>query len=106
MPEVMKVLAQGQLGTTTAPMYTVPPANTGVVLHGEWLNTSDTQAVNIDLYVNGSGNANQIKRGVSLAPGESLEFEGKMMLAAGNTFQGKASVATTVTYTIFGAEIS
>jgi hypothetical protein len=35
-----------------------------------------------------------------------LEFEGKMMLAAGNTFQGKASVAATVTYTIFGAEIS
>lgn len=106
MAEVLKVLAQGQLGTSVASIYTPGSGITGIILTCEFLNVSGS-TVTMDLYVNGTAAANQIKSGVTLLAGESLVFDGKITLANANTdsFQGKASAATSVTYTVMGVAI-
>jgi len=99
-----KMLASGQLPTTTAALYTVPSATTGMV-KTVLLHNTDTSARSAELFYNGSAAADKILK-VSLDPDETFEYSvGHLLpLAATETLQGKADAATKVNYHIFGAE--
>lgn len=109
MADVYKVLAQGQLQAATASVYTVPAATMAIVRSVILVNT-DTVARTVQLFVNGSASGNAILGSagapVSLAPGERVELNSVMTLAATNTIRGVSDAANVVTMTVFGLEIA
>lgn len=105
MPDNYKVLAQGQPGVATAAIYTVPGATQSIVRSIVIVNT-DAAPRTVDLFVNGSAEANRILPTTTLAVGERIELNTIICLAAANTIQAKADVAAKVTISFFGLEIS
>lgn len=107
MANAFKVLAQGQLGAAVATLATVGAAKTWVIKHITIVN-NDTVARTFGLYVGGTAAANAITPpAVSIPNGGSWEWcPCDITLETGQTIAGGASVATQLTYTIFGDEIS
>lgn len=104
MADNYKVLAQGQLSNVAGVLYTVPGGGMAIVSRIVLVNT-DTGAHTATLFVNGTAAANEIMPATSINPADRITDEGRMTLAATNTIQGVADVASKVTYTIFGLEI-
>lgn len=108
MADIYKVLAQGQLAGAVAAVYTVPASNMAVVRSIVLVNC-DTVTRTVQLFVNGTGDANRIlgssANPISLAPGERIELNSVVTLEATNTIRGMADVAAKVTVTVFGLEI-
>ena len=108
MADAFKVLGQGQLGASVATIATVGAAKSWVVKLITMVN-NDSSARTFGLYVNGTTAAHAVTgTAISLpASGGSWEWNPSgLVLDAGATIAGGASVATQVTYTIFGDEIS
>ncbi len=105
MSETYKCLAQGQVAASVGAILTVPSAKTWIVVEITFLNT-DSSTRTLDVYIKGTAAANQVKKGVSLAAGESLEFTGRMALEAGDIIYATCDSASKITYTAFGAEIA
>jgi hypothetical protein len=100
-----KVMAQSQPSTTTAPIYTVPGSTMAIVRSIVIVNTDSTPRT-VDMFVNGSAEANRILPTTTLQVGERIELNTIVCLGAGNTIQAKADVTAKVTVSIFGLEIS
>lgn len=105
MTDTFHVLAQGQLPASIGTLYTVPAATTAIVKSMSLVNPTGG-AVTASLTVNGTGNANQILPAATILAGGWADFEGTLTLAAGNTISGVGGSAASVTYTIYGDEIT
>ena len=104
--DAFKVLVQGQLGNSVATLYTVPAATSAVVKYATFVN-NDTSARTCGVYVGGTSAAHDIlPPATSIPAGGMAEWTGTMTLETAQTIAGGASVATQVTYTIFGDEIT
>lgn len=108
MADVYKVLAQSQLAGSVGTLYTVP-ASTQTIVRGIVLVNCDTVARTVQLFVNGTADTNRILGSsadpISLDPGERVELNSIITLAAAGTIRGLASSASKVTVSIFGLEI-
>lgn len=106
MADAYKVLYQGQLSASVAALYTVPGSKQAIIRHITAVN-NDTANRTAALYRNGSGVGNLITPpAMVILPGGMQEFDGAMAMATGDTIQGAGSVASMITVTIEGDEIS
>jgi len=103
--DTFKKLAQAQPGVAAATLYTVPAATQTVVKQIRAVNTGTVPA-SIKLWHDGVADVNVILPPVTLQPGEWGEFDGLIVGEAADTFSGLASVAATITVTMYGLEIS
>jgi len=100
----IKLLAQGQLGTTKAALYTVP-ASTQAIIKAITLVNTNTAAVTVNLYVTrGTASRRIIPQNLNLGVGYLLETDLPYTLEAGDIIEGDASVGAVVDYTIHGVE--
>jgi hypothetical protein len=107
MADALKVLYQGQLGSSVATLATVGAGKSWLIRKKVAVNT-DTSARTFGLCVGGTGAANRTTSDVISLPasgGYWVDTDVEM-LEAGQTISGGASVATKVTLTVFGDEIS
>ena len=108
MPEAYKKLAQLQLGTdivTDPAVYTVPAATQTIAKHMRAVNTG-AAASTFTIYHDGSASSNCILPPVELAVGEWAEFDGTLLMETADTLKAAASVATTITFSLYGLELS
>lgn len=100
-----KALYHGQPTNSAATLYTVPGSTVTIIRHIRIVNP-DTAGHTVDLYRNGSADANRITETISIAAGGSWEDDVYLPLAAADTIQGKADASSKVTVFIGGAEIA
>lgn len=103
-----KTLYQGQLGNTVATLATVTTGTNWIIKLVTAVNT-DTSARTFGLCVNGTGAANRVTSDVISLPASGGSWEWNpsgLTLESGATIAGGASVATKVTVTIWGDEVS
>lgn len=107
MADAFKVLYQGQLGNTVATLATVGAAKSWIIKTIEAVN-NDSSARTFGLYVGGTAAANAVTApAISIPAGGAWEWtEVGIALEAAQTIAGGASVATQVTVTVFGDEVS
>lgn len=106
MADAYKLLYQGQLAATVGTLYTVPAATSAIVRHISVVN-NDTVSRTFVLYRQGTAAANIITPpAMVVLPGGMQEWDGAMALAATETIRGTGSVATMLTVTIDGDEIT
>jgi hypothetical protein len=104
--DTFKKLYQGQPGIAAATIYTVPAATQAIVKQIRVVNTGAV-AASLTLW-HGATNvaATQILPPVTLQPGEWGEFDGLIVGSAAELFGALATVAATLTVTMYGLEIS
>ena len=105
MTDSYKKLYQGQPGTSATTLYTVPSATQAIIKHIRVVN-NDSTARTIKLWHDGTAAANVILPATPVRAGGWAEFDGTITLEASDSFSGQASVASQVTVTIYGLEIS
>lgn len=106
MADAYKVLYQGQLGASVATLATVGGGKSWIVKHIAVVN-NDTSNRTFGLYRQGTAAANVITPPNMVVPaGGCCEWDGTMALAASETIAGGASVASQLTVTICGDEVS
>jgi hypothetical protein len=105
MAEAYKRLYQGQPGTSITTIYTVPAATNAVVKNIRIVNMG-TASATIQLWHGGTTNANVILPATTLQPGEWGEFDGLIVAPTTEVFSAQASLATTMTVTMYGLELT
>ncbi len=100
-----KALYHGQPTSSATTLYTVPGSTVTVVRHIRCVNP-DSSSRTLDLYRNGSADANRITETITIPAGGSWEDDVYLPLAATDTIQGKASASSKITLFIGGAEIT
>ena len=100
-----KQLAQSQIGTSAATFYTSPAGTQTIIKQLRIVNT-DTVPRWIKLGNNGSADANLILPQTTIAAGGWAEFDGTLTLAAGETIVAQAEVASKLTMTAHGAQVT
>jgi len=105
MAITIKVLAEGQLPTSTGDLYTVP-ANTAAIVKTITLVNTNTASETINLYILKSGSTARriIPQDLSLGSKYSLIFDEEITLGAGDKIQGSTTTASKVDFTIMGVE--
>jgi len=101
-----KILAEGQLASSTTTVYTVPGSTTTSITSARFNNRGSTIET-IELWVRPSSTDRRIAR-VILDPGETLLLtdDDIIILEAGDLFRANTTNATTVDYVICGVEES
>ena len=109
MAETYKKLAQGQLATSVGRLYLCPANTTTIVRHIRLVNTdSDIHSVtmhHIDSGVTPSG-ATNILNAVNLAAGGWAEFDGTIIMEAGDTLVGISGTDEAINLTVYGLELT
>ncbi len=107
MADSWKVLYQGQLGNTVATLATVGGGKTWIISKVKAVN-NDTSARTMGLYIGGTTASHAVTPpAVSIPAGGAWEDNSPgWTLEAAQTIAGGASVASQVTVTIFGDEVS
>lgn len=100
-----KTLYHAQPGNTAATLYTVPGSTVAIVRHIRVINKDTTVGYDLELWRNGSADANAITRKITVPPNGEWEDDMYVPLAATDTIQGKASTAAKLTVVISGVEI-
>lgn len=101
----IKALADGQLPSSVAALYTCP-ANTEVMVLGIVLVNTGSSPLTANLYANTSGTRRRIcPKNLQLVAGAQYELDQPVALEAGDSIDGDASSATTVDYTISGEAV-
>jgi hypothetical protein len=103
--ENYKKLYQGQPGTAAATIYTVPALTTTLIKTIKAVNATTATAATIGLFHDGLVAANRTLPDLPLNPGEFLVDDTVFMLETGDTLAAIASVAATITVTVYGVEI-
>lgn len=111
MADTYKVLYQGQLSTSSGAVYTVPSGTQAIVKTMRVVNTNTASGASISLWhlpsgVSTTGNAYAILPSTTIDAGGFAEFEGTMTMEAGTKLAALAGLATSITLTIYGLEIS
>lgn len=105
MTDTFKNLAAAMAPAATAAVYTVPATTQAIVREIRVVNT-DSVARTITLFSNGSAAVNQIRGATTLQPGETMEVECYITMAAADTIQALGSAAAVLAINIFGLQIS
>ena len=107
MANAYKVLCQGQLGNSVATLATVGGGKSWLVRDISMVNT-DSSDRTVGLYHNGvTGTTAITPTAVNIVAGGAYTFSGGVLaFAAADTLSGGASVASKVTITVTGDEIS
>ncbi len=106
MADTYKQLYQGQLGNTVATLATVGTGKMWIIKHISVVN-NDSSARTFGLYRGGTAAANVITPpNMSIPAGGMAEWDGTMAMNDGETLRGGASVATQLTVTVDGDEVS
>lgn len=104
--DAYKTLYQGQLASSVATLATVGTGLAWIIKHIEVVN-NDTSDRTFSLLIGGTAATNRITPAAMAVPaGGSAEWDGTMCLAATETFRGFASVASQLTITISGDEVT
>jgi len=104
--DAYKLLYQGQLPSSVGTLATVGSGKSWIVKHISIVN-NDSAARTFSLYRQGTAAANIITPpAMSIPAGGMAEWDGTMAMADGETIRGLASVATMLTATICGDEVS
>ena len=105
MANTYKKLAQAQMGTSVATRYTVPGGTTTIVKHIRLVNPTGT-ARTAALWHDGVGDAQAILPPATIPAGGWAEFDGTIIMEAGDTLSDQADAASAITITIYGDEIT
>ena len=105
MANTYKKLAQGYLPAATAALYTVPASTSAIIRHIRLVN-NDSSSRTAGLYHDGTTNQERILPTSNIVAGGWAEFDGVITCEAADTIQGVASVASQVSYAIYGVEIT
>lgn len=94
-----------QLTASSVALFAGTAAGT-MVKHITLVNTAVTsETVELHVHTAAPGNAQLIKK-VTLAPGDSAEFEGTIIVPSGSNFYGKSTNATAVTISAHGMDMT
>jgi hypothetical protein len=106
MPIAIKALANGQLSTTQATLYTVPASKTAITKNMRFVNTSDSTAYTIKIYYKRSGQTARLilPKDLSIAPKNLVIDDQEVTMEAGDEIRGEASANTVIDYVISGIE--
>lgn len=105
MAQSYKQLAQTQAASSATAVYTVPAATQAIVKHMRIVNT-DTVPRWIKLWNNGTTDADLILPQTTIAAGGWAEFDGTITMAAADTLSAQGEVASKITITLHGAEVT
>jgi len=106
MADAYKLLYQGQLAATVGTLYTVPGSTGAIIRHISVIN-NDTVSRSFALYRQGTAATNLITPpAMVVLPGGMQEWDGAMAMAATETIRGIGSVASMLSVTIDGDEIT
>ena len=105
MAETYKKLAQGQLPSSTGTLYTVPSSTSTLVGHIRLVNNTGSNRT-VKLYHDGTADAQAILPTLTIEAGGGAEFSGGIVMETADTMSGVADAATSITYTIYGMEIT
>lgn len=105
MAQSYKQLAQTQVSSSAATVYTSPSGTQAIIKHIRIVNT-DTVPRWIKLWNKGTADANLILPQTSIAAGGWAEFDGTITMAAADTIAAQAEVSSKITLTIHGAEVT
>jgi len=113
MAETFKHLAQGILlnsgdspSTANQLLYEAPSGTTTIVGHIRLSNTSGASKT-AKLWQNGVANTNVVLPALTIEGGGWAEFTGSIIMDAGDILYGvSASDATSVTYNLYGLEVT
>ena len=106
MAEAYKKLAQGTVDQTVEAVYTVPAVTQTIVKHIVITNDTGSSVSGLYVYHDGTGAANCLLPGVTLAAGEMAEFEGTITMETGDTLQMKADTDDVLGFTVHGLELT
>lgn len=103
----IKSLADGQLGTDKATLYTAAAA-TQVIIESITLVNTDDSARTVNLYFKASGGTSRriIPKDLSLAAGAGFTYDNSVTLEAADILEGDASAADVVDFVLNGVENS
>lgn len=104
MPDKLRILFQGQLAASPTTIYTVGGGSAAIVKHVNVRETHPTASHPFTLWVNGTDDAHEWQ-GATLAPDESLEFNGALALEEGSFIAASAGSAAVVSTVISGLEV-
>lgn len=106
MAEAYKILAQGEVGTASGALYTVPGATEAIIKHIRFVNQTGA-AITITIWIDGTTDPFLwLPPTTSIPANGSLEFEGSLALAAASVINGDTATANTITFIISGVEIT
>jgi hypothetical protein len=113
MADTFKHLAQGQLlssgdspSTAQQLLYEAPAGTTAIVGHIRLANLHGSTARTAKLWQNGVADTNIVLPALSIESGGWAEFTGSIILDAGDILYGVANAGTSVTYNIYGLEVT
>ena len=108
MADDLQFLAQVQLGTAAAPVFgPVAGGSTVIVRHMRIVNTNATTDRTVTLWHTGTTAADMILPPVTIDGGGWGEFEGTIIMEAGQTLYGRCTeLAAEVTVTLYGMEVT
>ena len=105
MAENWKKLAQGQLPTVAAVLYTVPASTQTIVKRIVLVNTGGGNT-NVRLWDGGSADVNHILPTTQIRSNSLLNIGDVVTMDTAATIEGEADDANRVTFTIYGVEIT
>jgi hypothetical protein len=105
MSDAFRKLYQGQVPASATTLYTVPAVTTAIVKHIRAVNGTASDRT-LKLWHDGTADANLILPAATIVAGGWAEFDGNILMEAGDTLSGQASVATAITVTVYGDEVT
>ena len=107
MANSYKKLGQGVLtgAATQDTMYTVPADTEAIVKLIVIVNT-DSSNHTVEVWHDGHADTNAILPSITIEAGGWLELDGPFTMEAADTLQAEGSAATSLTYTVYGVEVS
>lgn len=100
-----KQLAQAQATTSAATLYAAPTATQAIIKGIRVVNT-DTVPRWIKIWNNGTTDADLILPQTSIPAGGWAEYDGTITMAAADTISIQGEVASKITFTVHGAEVT
>ena len=106
MAETYKILAQGEIGTVSGALYTVPGATSAIIKSIVIINQT-AAAITVTLWINGTTDPFLwLPSTTSIPANGMIEWEGSLALAAAEVINGDTATGNTLTFTISGVEIT
>lgn len=102
---IKQLVAPAALSATPSTTLYTAPASTKAIVKEILLCNTDSVALTVTLYLNGSAAGNALLSALSLAAGETKIISLSTVLETGQTIKGGASASGVVACTISGVEV-
>lgn len=106
MADSFKKLAQAQVAVTSTTRYTAPGGGKGVIVKSIRVVNLDASSRWVKLWHDGTADANVILPQITIPAGGILEWEGTICMEPSDTLSDIGEVASQLTITIYGDELS